>query len=184
MVICEDALPYLWNGNSYNATGTYTFTTLNAAGCDSVATLELTVNELTSSVTPVIICEDALPYLWNGNSYNATGTYTFTTLNAAGCDSVATLELTVNELTESTTPVTICEDALPYLWNGNSYNATGTYTFTTLNAAGCDSVATLELTVNELTESTTPVIICEDALPYLWNGTSYNATGTYTFTTT
>ena len=90
-----------------------------------MATLELTVNELTSSVTPVIICEDALPYLWNGNSYNATGTYTFTTLNAAGCDSVATLELTVNELTSSITPVTICEDALPYLWNGNSYNATG-----------------------------------------------------------
>jgi hypothetical protein len=34
-----------------------------------------------------------------------------------------------------------------YTWNGNTYTQSGTYTYQTTNAAGCDSTATLELTV-------------------------------------
>ena len=48
--------------------------------------------------------------------------------------------------TTSNTNVTICSSALPYSWNG-SRTAAGTYTFTTTNSQGCDSVATLNLTV-------------------------------------
>jgi hypothetical protein len=40
-----------------------------------------------------------------------------------------------------------------YTWNGNTYTQSGTYTYQTTNAAGCDSTATLELTV----ESEIPV---------------------------
>ena len=154
ITICEDEAPYTWNGNNYLVSGSYDFTTVNAAGCDSVATLELTVNELTSSVTPVIICEDALPYLWNGTNYNVSGSYEYHTVNAAGCDSTATLQLTVNKLTYSTTLKTICEDEAPFFWNGLNYATSGTYTVTLVNAAGCDSVATLELTINELSSPT------------------------------
>ena len=42
---------------------------------------------------------------------------------------------------------TICENALPYVWNEVSYNASGDYTQTFLTAANCDSVVTLHLTV-------------------------------------
>ena len=79
------------------------FTTTNAAGCDSIATLNLTVNAITTSVTNVTVCPSQLPYNWNGTNYNAAGTYTFTTTNAAGCDSIATLNLSVNAITTSTT---------------------------------------------------------------------------------
>ncbi|MBJ10297.1 MAG: hypothetical protein CMP66_02395, partial [Flavobacteriales bacterium] len=47
--------------------------------------------------------------------------------------------------TTSTTDVTACDS---YVWNGTSYDATGVYTFTTTNASGCDSTATLNLTIN------------------------------------
>lgn len=50
--------------------------------------------------------------------------------------------------TASTTNLAICSSQLPYSWNSQSLTAAGTYTFTTTNAAGCDSVATLNLTVN------------------------------------
>ena len=57
--------------------------------------------------------------------------------NAAGCDSIATLILTVNNVATSTTNVTLCSNQLPYVWNGTSYNAAGSYIFMTANAAGC-----------------------------------------------
>jgi hypothetical protein len=178
--ICPSQLPYSWNG-SRPAAGTYTFTTTNSQGCDSVATLNLTVKTNTTSTTNVSICPSALPYSWNG-SRTLAGTYTFTTTNSQGCDSVATLNLTVKTNTTSTTNVSVCPSQLPYNWNG-SKTVAGTYTFTTTNSQGCDSVATLNLTVKINTTSTTNVSICSSQLPYSWNG-SRTAAGTYTFTTT
>ncbi|MDP4263599.1 MAG: T9SS type A sorting domain-containing protein, partial [Bacteroidota bacterium] len=180
VTICSSALPYVWNSNSYNAAGTYVVHLTNAAGCDSAATLNLVVNATTSSTTDVTICSSALPYVWNSNSYNAAGTYTVHLTNAAGCDSAATLNLVVNATTSSTTDVTICSSALPYVWNSNSYTAAGTYVVHLTNAAGCDSAATLNLVVNATTSSTTDVTICSSALPYVWNSNSYNDAGTYT----
>ena len=116
-------------------------------------------------------------HVWNGTGYNAAGTYTFTTQNTAGCDSVATLILTVTPVSTSTTNVTRCSNQLPYVWNGTSYGAAGTYTFTTQNAAGCDSVATLVLTIANTSSSTTNVPNARTSC-YVWNGTSYNAAGT------
>ena len=168
----------------YNAAGSYQFTTTNAAGCDSVATLNLSVNATTTSTIDVTVCPNQLPYNWNGTDYNAAGSYQFTTTNAAGCDSVATLNLSINATTTSTTDVTVCSNQLPYNWNGTDYNAAGIYQFTTTNAAGCDSIATLNLTINATSASITDVTVCSNQLPYNWNGTDYNAGGSYTFTTT
>ena len=94
------------------------------------------------SLTPVSVCAATLPYVWNGTPYNAGGSYTFNTSNAAGCDSTATLVLTILNETTSTTNVSVCAATLPYVWNGTPYNAGGSYVFNTTNAAGCDSVAT------------------------------------------
>src|SRR6185369_4270102 len=119
----------------------------SASGCDSVATLNLTVNPAVTSTTNTAICNSQLPYSWNGQTINAAGTYTANLISAAGCDSVATLNLTVNPTVTSTTNTTICSNQLPYSWNGQTINAAGTYTVNLISAAGCDSVATLSLTV-------------------------------------
>src|SRR5258705_12157609 len=81
-------------------------------------------------------------------------------VSATGCDSVATLILTVNSAVTSTTNTTICTNQLPYTWNGQSINAAGTYTANLISATGCDSIATLVLTVTATLTSTTNTTIC------------------------
>src|SRR5690606_11364489 len=175
---------YTWNGNDYAAAGTYNVTLTSTAGCDSVATLVLTVNDMLTSTTEITICANELPYTWNGNDYDVAGTYNVTLTSTAGCDSIATLVLTVNPVLTSTTTETICANQLPYTWNGNDYDAAGTYNVTLTSTAGCDSIATLVLIVNDVLTSTTNTTTCTSQLPYTWNGNEYVAAGTYNVTLT
>jgi hypothetical protein len=115
----------------------------------------LTVAQSASSQTPVSVCASALPYNWNGTNYTAAGTYTFTTTTVNGCDSVATLVLTVNASSSSTTIASGCNS---YLWNGVTYTTSGVRTFTTTNAVGCDSLAILNLFVTSTTPTVSPAI--------------------------
>jgi hypothetical protein len=186
VTVCSNNTPFTWNGNNYTTSGTYTYTTTNAEGCDSVATLNLTVNAAGTSTTNATVCSNATPYIWNGNNYSSSGTYTYTIAggSANGCDSIATLNLTVNNTSSSTTNVSVCANDTPYTWNGNNYSTSGTYTYTTTNAVGCDSVATLNLTVVSTVTSTTNVTRCSNQLPYTWNGNNYSTSGTYTYTIT
>ncbi|WP_205514705.1 hypothetical protein, partial [Longitalea arenae] len=177
--ICANQLPYTWNGNTYNTAGTYKDTLTNAAGCDSIVTLTLNVNPAVTGEQTATICANQLPYIWNGNTYNAAGTYKDTLTNAAGCDSIVTLTLNVNPEVTGTQTTTICANQLPYSWNGNNYNAAGSYKDTLTNAAGCDSIVTLTLNVNPEVTGTQTATICANQLPYSWNGNTYNAAGTY-----
>src|SRR5213078_1320588 len=177
--ICENQLPYTWNGLSLTAAGTYSDTLTSAAGCDSIATLILNINAVFRDTTSQTICENQLPYAWNGLSLTAAGTYSDTLTSAAGCDSIATLILNVNAVFRDTTSQTICENQLPYAWNGLSLTAAGTYSDTLTSAAGCDSIATLILNVTSVLRDTTTQTICENQLPYSWNGLSLTTAGTY-----
>ncbi len=183
-LVCSNAIPFVWNSITVNAAGDYPYTTTSSLGCDSTTTLHVRVNSVVTSSTDTTVCTSALPFTWNGQTVNAAGPYTVTLTSAAGCDSIATLNLAINAATTSSTNVMVCSNQLPYTWNGKDYNAAGAYTFTTTNAAGCDSVATLNLAINAITTSTTDVTVCSNQLPYTWNGTDYNVAGTYTFTTT
>ncbi|WP_375303960.1 T9SS type B sorting domain-containing protein [Niastella sp. OAS944] len=180
ITICSNELPYSWNGQSLVSNGTYTAFLLSAAGCDSIATLNLTVTSTLTSTTNTTVCANQLPYSWNGQSINAAGTYTANLTSVGGCDSIATLILTVTPVLTSTTNTTICTNQLPYTWNGQSINAAGNYTANLIGASGCDSIATLVLTVSAALSSTTNTIICSSQLPYSWNGQSINAAGSYT----
>src|SRR5205085_988540 len=182
--ICQNQLPYSWNGLTLNAAGTYSDTLTSAAGCDSIATLILKVNAVLRDTTTQTICQNQLPYSWNGLTLNAAGTYSDTLTSAAGCDSIATLILKVNAVLRDTTTQTICQNQLPYSWNGLTLNAAGTYSDTLTSAAGCDSIATLILKVNAVLRDTTTQTICQNQLPYSWNGLTLNAAGTYSDTLT
>ncbi|MFN6389833.1 MAG: beta strand repeat-containing protein, partial [Bacteroidota bacterium] len=184
ITICDNQLPYNWNGNDYNATGVYDVTLTSAANCDSVATLNLTVNNSITSTIDITICDSQLPYSWNGNDYNAAGVYNVTLTSAANCDSVATLNLTVNNSITSTTDITICDSQLPYSWNGNNYNAAGTYDVTLTSAANCDSIATLNLTINDVLTTDINTQICTGQSYILPDGSTTGTTGVYTFTLT
>ena len=77
-------------------------------------------------------------------------------VNAAGCDSIITLTLVVNEATYGDTTATVCATKLPYTWYEHTLTETGTATHTLVNAAGCDSIVTLHLTVEGQTPESDP----------------------------
>ena len=124
-----------------------------------------------SSSTDVIVACDS--YTWiDGNTYNlSNNTATYLFMNAAGCDSTVTLNLTINNSSSSSSNVTACDS---YAWNGNTYTSSGTYTWTGMNAVGCDSTAILNLTINSSSSYTVSVSSC-DSLH--WNGTTYTSSG-------
>lgn len=107
-----------------------------------VRNFEINLCTPTSSTTPISNC---VSYTWHGQTYTTSGTYTWTGTNAGGCDSTATLNLTIKQPTISTVSQTATGS---YTWNGQTYTSSGTYTWTGTNAAGCDSTATLNLTIN------------------------------------
>ncbi|MGQ8338919.1 Ig-like domain-containing protein [Sunxiuqinia sp. A32] len=182
--ICSSELPFVWNDIDYNTSGTYVFDTLTSNGCDSTATLYLTVLEGSTSVVNVSVCQSELPYNWNGNDYYTGGTFTYSTMNAAGCDSTETLNLNIKLETASTTNIEVCDAQLPYNWNGISISAEGTYEATLTNSAGCDSTATLNLSIAPIITNTVILQICDSEIPYAWNGQSITTSGIYKDTLT
>ena len=89
-----------------------------------------------------------------------------------------------------TTFANVCPSQLPYIWHGNSYNATGTYHDTLTSSIGCDSLITLILTVNNCSFgdfATAPYIgTCSNNSVssgfYNTTGTGADLIGTNTFT--
>jgi len=162
--------------STVTTSGVYSHTYITASSCDSIVTGNITINQSTSSLLSATACDT---YLWTENSqtYNSTGNYTATSLNAAGCTHTATLNLQVNSSTSNLTTATACGS---YTWSVNSTNYTnsGTYSVTSTNAAGCTHTETLTLNITPTTTNTTNLTVCDT---YTWpvNTTTYTTSGNY-----
>ncbi|MCH2200159.1 MAG: T9SS type A sorting domain-containing protein [Flavobacteriales bacterium] len=92
---------FTWiDGNTYtSSTNEPTWIVPNAFGCDSVITLDLTINHPTSGLDIQTACDS---FTWiDGNTYtesNNSATYLLTTQE--GCDSLVTLNLTINTVSD------------------------------------------------------------------------------------
>ena len=136
------------DGAIYTNTGTYTAIIPNAVGCDSTITINLVVNNATSSTISPTVCETYTAP--NGTIYTNSGTYTAVIPNAVGCDSTITINLTVHSNNSGLDTRTVC-DSLKWIDGITYYSNNNSATFTLMNVNGCDSVVTLNLTVNKLT---------------------------------
>ena len=85
-------------------------------------------------------------YTLNGQTYASSGTYTQVIPNAAGCDSIITLQLSINQK-QMQQSITICEGYSFYAGGGNQTNS-GIYTDTLQTILGCDSIVKTTLTVH------------------------------------
>ena len=96
-------------------------TTVN--GCDSVVTLDLTINNSNTGIDPQEHCDT---YTWiDGNTYTSSNnTATFTLTNVAGCDSVVTLDLTMKNSKKGVDTQEQCDT---YTWIDSTYTQSGTY---------------------------------------------------------
>ena len=143
--ICEGTT-YTENGFNVSEAGTHTLNLQTVNGCDSIVTLTLTVNPVESTNLTAAICEGAT-YTENGFNVSEAGTYTQNLQTVNGCDSIVTLTLTVNPAYNITIDASINEGET-YEENGFSESEAGTYVHTLQSEFGCDSVITLNLTVN------------------------------------
>ena len=143
--ICEGSA-YTENGFDASEAGTYTQNLQTVNGCDSIVTLTLTVNPVANTNLTAAICEGTT-YTENGFNASEAGTYTQNLQTVNGCDSIVTLTLTVNPTYNITIDASINEGET-YEENGFSESEAGTYVHTLQSEFGCDSVITLNLTVN------------------------------------
>ena len=59
-------IAFEWNGITYTESGVYTFESTNEFGCTDIATLNLTINNSSSSSEDVTSCDS---FEWNGVTY-------------------------------------------------------------------------------------------------------------------
>ena len=169
-----DSLTWVDGITYYADNNTASFTLVNATGCDSLVTLDLTVvlNASNTAIDNIIACDS---YTWiDGITYNSSNTSAqYTLTNSAGCDSVITLDLILNNTVRTTDVQDACYS---YTWvDGITYttsNSTASYNFAGASSNGCDSIVTLNLSINAtLTEDT--ITACDS---YTWiDGVTYSS---------
>jgi hypothetical protein len=147
------------------------------AGCDSIISLNLTISDsITGPTTQQNACG---PYTWNGQTYTQSGTYTYNGTTANGCDSSATLVLTIDQapsnaqvsLNQGTFTVT-AQNASNFAWMDCATNTlipgetnatftptiSGSYAAVVSNACGSDTTTCEPIEVNGLSDAVLPII--------------------------
>ncbi len=161
--------------------GQYVETFVGANGCDSVAMLTLQV--LPVDTTPLFpaICQGGV-FIFNGQGYNAPGTY-YQHISSSGlCDSVIRIELTVNPVDTTPLQYTLCHgDSI--LFGGNYLHTPGNYQHVYVSSTGCDSLVTLVLNVISPDTTCTQQFICLGDTVHFF-GTAVYSTGLYYHTLT
>ena len=98
------------------------------AGCDSIVTLDLIIDNSNTIVDTQVHCNT---FTWiDGNTYTSSNnTATYTLSNAVGCDSIVTLDLTINNSDNTSSSVIACDE---FTWDGQTYTESGGILTTTL----------------------------------------------------
>ncbi|MFM8512808.1 MAG: hypothetical protein ACKOBI_03565, partial [Bacteroidota bacterium] len=174
--ICQGQ-SYVFGTQTLTVAGNYTRTIPAANGCDSVITLTLTVRPNSTASLSATICQGQ-SYVFGTQTLTAAGNYTRTIPAVNGCDSVITLNLTVNPNSSSTISVSVCQGQ-SYAFGSQTLNVPGTYTRTLVAANGCDSVITLNLSFRPNSTTTIQDSICFGSF-YLFGAQVLTSSGIYT----
>ncbi len=180
ITICQGA-SYAIGTNTYTTAGIYTDPFVAANGCDSTVTTTLFVTAFLTSTTSQSICTGD-SYAFGGNLLSTAGTFVDTLVSVQGCDSIATLFLTVLPNTTGSITATICEGQ-SYTFGTQTLTTSGAFTEVLVNANGCDSTVTLYLFVTNATETYQQAEICKGETYNLF-GQSLTTSGMYIDTTT
>ena len=169
---------YNQNGFNESEAGDYQQTLTNAAGCDSIVRLHLTVGSATITELADVTCQNSR-YTANGFDILAEEVgvieRTVTIERPGTCDSIVHLVLTVNPVYSETVSDEACVE---YTWHGETYTESGEYTWNGQTANGCDSTVVLTLTIHQ---PATITITAEACSSYTWNNNTYTESGEYTW---
>ncbi|HYV92054.1 MAG TPA: T9SS type A sorting domain-containing protein [Chitinophagales bacterium] len=133
-------------GQTVTASNDYSHTYTSVNGCDSISTIHVAIHQgYNVTGTPVTACVSyTLPW---GQTITASNDYSHTYSSVNGCDSTATIHVTINSGYNVTgTPVTACVSySLPW---GQAVTSSNDYSHTYSSVNGCDSTATIHVTIN------------------------------------
>lgn len=167
--LCENELPLTWHGELFTQSETRDIIIPNSEGLDEALTLQVIVHENTSSTLNLNIRDDELPFDTAGLHFTGCGSQQITLVNANGCDSILTVNLTVHYPSTSTTDTAICVNALPLQWNNRDITMAGSYVDSLQSVFGTDSIVVLNLTIFDIDTTRITDTICI--------GTNYNQNG-------
>ncbi len=128
-------------------TTNYTVTGMNNDGCTDSTSVLVTVTEDEIITTDTIdICEGETAII-HGEEQSQPGTYTFTTMLPAGCDSTSMVTLFVNPVEFTMLEAEICEgESIEF--QGVTLTETGDFSAVLTSEAGCDSIVQMMLIVH------------------------------------
>jgi gliding motility-associated-like protein len=155
-------------------TATYTFTPTSGQ-CATTTTLTITI---TPNIIPTFsavgpFCSgatiSALPTTSNNGitgtwspaiDNTTTTTYTFTP-TAGQCATTVSTTINVSPNYNLVIDTSFCSNILPIVWNGQSINGPGSFTVNLFSVSGCDSIVTLNVTINSISATSSHVnVLC------------------------
>ena len=186
VLVCKNNLPYAFRNNFFTQSGDYWINTPSARGCDSARTLlKLQVVEGQKTTVTLPMCADQPSVSYDGITFTEAGSYDFPQgFDANGCPMVKTYKVIRYTVASDTVYAEVCQNDLPYVFRGQSYNAAGSYLVEYINSYGCNAKTLLVLRVNPASAQTDTVnaTVCRTELPYVYQGQEYNTAGSYPLT--
>ena len=162
----------------------FSYYTFNGCNSDTVF-YSLSVNPIFNLLVDTTICSNN-PYVLGSDSLTESGQYALELQTVLGCDSIISLDLTVNPAYSFLYDSSFCENEI-FEFQGQTINSTGTYPFNLQTTEGCDSIITFNIIVFPIPEppivQTNSPLLCpgdlyefyidslDDAI-YTWNGSN------------
>lgn len=169
------------DGNVYAESGIYTATILNAAECDSIITINLTIQGSLENDIQLYVCEEESVVLPDGTEVSEDGNYPINYVTESGCDSVVNYEVVFNSNYLLNNVLLLCSNEPFFDHLGNEITTNGTYTFVYQSSHGCDSVVVTEITFINGFETFVDTVICAGNAYTTPSGTIITEGGTYSF---
>lgn len=169
--VSQNGISGFWSPAINNtSTTTYTFTP-DGVQCSQSSTLEIVVHPNFTTEQNVALCQNQVPYSWNGQSLTVSGTYTANLTTQQGCDSTLILNLTVAPTAIQNLDIQVCQSDLPYTFFNQSITAPGVYQHTTNNGSDCDSTFILNLSITPVASvniANIPIATCQSPLDLVY----------------
>lgn len=184
VTVTRNYIPYLYHGNSFTQSGIYTvqIPAATETECDTFYTLNLTVLPVYNQTIDTSVCaNETIVFL--GDTVTTPGAHIYT-FHFAGYDSVVTLNVHHNPIYHDVTiPVVVSEYDLPYMFNDSAYYTAGYHEQTLFSVFGCDSVVSINLTINPavINHDTIQMSVCSNDMPVTAFDSVLTQAGTYRY---